>query len=184
MKDIMISIQPKWVFLIIAHKMGWDIPQRKEIEVRKDYPKDKQWSRVTHIYCSKSKKSFKRIPKQYQPFIRKLLGKVVGSFVCDYVVDGSSSAQDWEYICENSCVPCGELYEYCGEDENGDTKYCYGWHISDLVIYDKPKELGEFIKPCPYNIHCYQCKFISRYESICTNFITRPPQSWCYVEGI
>lgn len=35
----------------------------------------------------------------------------------------------------------------------------FGWHISDLKIYDEPKELSEF-------------------------GLTRSPQSWCYVEEI
>ena len=59
MKSVLISIQPYYVFLIIAQLMGWDIPQRKTEEVRKDLPKDKAWNRNTHIYCSKNLKSFK-----------------------------------------------------------------------------------------------------------------------------
>ena len=43
----------------------------------------------------------------------------------------------------------GMLYEDCNP--------LYGWHISDLVIYDKPKQLSEFN-------------------------INRAPQSWCYVQ--
>ncbi len=38
MKSVLISIQPYWVFLIIARLMGWNIPQEKTVEVRKDYP--------------------------------------------------------------------------------------------------------------------------------------------------
>lgn len=45
MKAIMLSIQPYYVFLIIARLMGWDIPQEKTIEVRKDCPKDLAWNR-------------------------------------------------------------------------------------------------------------------------------------------
>jgi len=37
MKSVLISIQPYWVFLIIARLMGWNIPQEKTVEVRKDY---------------------------------------------------------------------------------------------------------------------------------------------------
>lgn len=63
MKSVLISIQPYWVFLIIARLMGWDIPQEKTIEVRKDFPKDPAWNKRVHIYCSKNKESFDRIPK-------------------------------------------------------------------------------------------------------------------------
>ena len=45
MKAIMLSIQPYYVFLIIARVMGWDIPQHKTVEVRKDSPKDSAWNR-------------------------------------------------------------------------------------------------------------------------------------------
>lgn len=85
-KAVMASIQPYYVFLIIAHKMGWNIPQDKKVEVRKDYPKAKDWNKKVDIYCSKNKKSFNRIPKEYQPLMRPLLGKVICEFVCDYIV--------------------------------------------------------------------------------------------------
>ena len=46
-----------------------------------------------------------------------------------------------------------------------------GWHISDLKIYDQPRELGAFRKPeYPTGL---------RLED---DEIKRPPQSWCYVE--
>lgn len=48
------------------------------------------------------------------------------------------------------------------------------WHISDRKIYDEPKELREFRKVC-LNGKCVDCI----YEE-CE--ITRPPQSWQYVE--
>lgn len=84
-KAVMISIQSYYVFLIIARLMGWDIPQHKKVEVRKDFPKDKYWNKIAHIYCSKSKKSFNRIPKEYQPLMRPFLGKVIGNFTCEYI---------------------------------------------------------------------------------------------------
>ena len=46
----------------------------------------------------------------------------------------------------------------------------YGWHISDLKIYDTPRELREFTG-------LRQTKFGAE-----PGPITRPPQSWCYVE--
>ena len=44
-KAVMASIQPYYVFLIIARLMGWNIPQYKKVEVRKDFPKDKYWNK-------------------------------------------------------------------------------------------------------------------------------------------
>ena len=67
----------------------------------------------------------------------------------------------------------------------GDKGRCYGWHISDLRIYDTPRELSEFqraIDPC---VFCMER--IARECTDCKKWggnIKRPPQSWCYVEAI
>lgn len=57
-------------------------------------------------------------------------------------------------LCKDACLTFGEIKSYVGI---GFAKTFYGWHISDLVIYDKPKQLSEFN-------------------------INRAPQSWCYVQ--
>ncbi len=178
MKAVLISIQPRYVFLIIARQMGWDIPVEKTVEVRKTYPTSDDWNRKVIIYCSRNMKSFNRIPKEYQPLMRPLLGKVIGEFVCGDVrlnyagVDGLADVID----CKQSCLTAREMIEY----SNG--KILYNWHISDLVIYDKPKELSEFRQ-------CHKCEYgpierCNQHEFSCdgTYKITRPPQSWCYVE--
>ena len=59
-----------------------------------------------------------------------------------------------------------ELLDYAGEKLG--TKL-YAIHISDLKIFDKPKELSEFIQTKRKN-----------YEE---PNVKRPPQSWCYVES-
>lgn len=62
----------------------------------------------------------------------------------------------------------------------------YGWHISDLKIYDKPRELSEFYKFCDKK-NCQMCDGEREYD-VCVfgrrKPITRPPQSWCYVEEL
>lgn len=60
----------------------------------------------------------------------------------------------------------------------GQGKPLYGWHISDLKIYDKPKGLemfpiGKIARDCG-------CGGYIVYNKI----LTRPPQSWCYVEEL
>ncbi len=58
----------------------------------------------------------------------------------------------------------------------------YGWHISNLVIYDKPKELSEFYVPVKDYWETYDP---SNYINGCWQKpLQRPPQSWCYVEGV
>lgn len=196
MKGVLISIQPYYVFLIIARLMGWDIPQEKTVEVRKDFPKAPEWNRVTYIYCSKNRKSFNRIPKQYQPLMEKLLGKVIGEFVCDKIDEfhewelqpGGKFQEPMQNNLDNFLkAACLTLEEVC--DRRGKLQYyqpLYLWHITDLKIYDTPAKL-ELVKE---NVNCFEtpcecCKFYRRDEIgllVCDNTTTHPPQSWQYVE--
>lgn len=199
MKSVLISIQPYYVFLIIARIMGWNIPQEKTVEVRKDFPKDDAWNRRVHIYCSKNRKSFNCIPAQYQPFMAKLLGKVVGKFLCDKIdkqivfhkVITRIMIQGYKEklfaLCKAAVLPLDELHDYIDKDGK-DFEIVYGWHISDLVIYDKPKELGEFYNHCnaKYDSRkCWDC-LDNGYQFIKNGFpyckVTRPPQSWQFIE--
>ncbi len=192
-KAVLISIQPYYVFLIIARTMGWNIPQNKTIEVRKDFPKDSEWNRRVHIYCSKNRKSFNQIPARYQPFMEKLLGKVIGEFVCDWVMPLFNVATTpWRLLSgdvherakelvKKACLTEEEMLSY------SKGKNCYVWRISDLKIYDEPKELGEFKGYCSKKVECYQdyirhCNH-SHLSWKC-NPLTRAPQSFCYVEEI
>lgn len=177
-KAVMLSIQPYYVFLIIARLMGWNIPQEKTVEVRKDYPKASDWNKRVHIYCSKNKKSFNRIPKEYQPLMKKFLGMVIGEFVCDGIVQLFENFED----VKRSCLSWEEIQAYAKG------KPVYGWHISDLKIYDTPKGLGEFNRfiECE-NRPCFLCKYSSRdCNGIldCDKRITRPFQSWGYVDAL
>ena len=73
----------------------------------------------------------------------------------------------------NMCLSAQELFDYIGLGNP-----LYAWHISDLVIYDKPKELSEFQQ-------CHKCPHtcVSQSKSLCEyHRLKRPPQSWCYVE--
>ena len=202
MKAVLISIQPYWVFLIIARIMGWHIDKEKTIEVRKSFPKKQDWNKNVKIYCSKNKKSFSKISKKYQPLMEKFLGKVIGEFVCKGVMQPFDSLR---LMAKQSCLTENELFEY----SNGKT--LYGWRIADLVIYDKPKELSEFYEPLKYDniggakvVHCGHyleeeaidfCEFNNDFHNGdcslkgCNELrklyqIKRPPQSWCYVEEL
>lgn len=203
MKSVLISIQPYWVFLIIAQTMGWNIGQEKTVEVRKSYPKAENWDKTVKIYCSKDKKSFAKIPKEYQPLMCPLLGKVIGEFVCDFFDEFEPSPKSVKFrrfrALGDTRLTLREMIEYLNGQKG------YGWHISDLVIYDEPKDLSEFVtvdneavKQCEYReriynnpdftngamlLGTYLCNDKTNWCIKCkTKPITRPPQSWCYVE--
>lgn len=205
-KSVLISIQPYWVFVIIAKTMGWNIEKEKTIEVRKSHPKDENWDKVTKIYCSKDKKSFAKIPKEYQPFMEKFLGKVIGEFMCekiDRIAHIGTCNNDIRLNIVDENLYCKELdYEYLNKcklsyfdiDKYSNGYDVYGWHISNLVIYDKPRELYEFYRKCE-KMACEGCEHLkyqavnsAEYDCDCEFLgnripITRPPQSWCYVES-
>lgn len=186
MKSVLISIQPYWTFLIIAKLMGWEINRNKTIEVRKNFPKAEDWNKLVKIYCSKDKNSFNLIPKEYQPLMQKFLGKLIGEFVCDrmdkYVLtlcdgDNYHRIEDYYSPLREACLTQDEIVGY------GNGKTLYGWHISDLKIYDKPKELSEFKKHCHSFGVCFKCEDNVYWGGKCDGgCIERPPQSWCYVE--
>ena len=177
-KSVLISIQPYWFFLIIAESMGWYIGKVKTEEIRKNFPKDSDWDRIAIIYCSKDKKSFNRIPKEYQPLMQKFLGKVVGKWFCDSIemVNAKCSAYGIDLFYHDcmtqGCLTEREIDKYFNIPEDKDLRVMkgngYAWHISNLKIYDKPKELSEFFTP------------MGKRPSY---MIERPPQSWCYVEA-
>ena len=142
-KAVLISIRPEWCDLI---KNGI-----KTLEIRKSRPKLEEPFKV-YIYCTIGC-SFLIGGKH--PLSGN--GKIIGEFVCDNVtvfsVLDNGSVQDFIFNkLENSCLSYGEISRYIGINKVG-----YSWHISDLKIYDKPRELSEFKA-------------------------ARPPQSWCYVE--
>ena len=202
MKSVMISIKPYWVFLIIAKTMGWNIDKEKTVEVRKTYPQDDEWNKVGKIYCTKDKKSFNHIPKKYQPFMKRFLGKVIGEFVCDRIDTirkrGIDDNFDYCYLSldkwgnddiepeitavKNSCVLRDDLNDY-----GKNSRMLYGWHISNLKIYDEPKELSEFYKKDFKKALCYW-EYLFSIDCVDDEpepkeedyILTKAPQSWCY----
>lgn len=149
MKAVLRSIKPYWLYLILTGK--------KTIEVSKSCPKSKDWNKVVEMYCSKDIRSFNRIPEKDREWMHKYLGKVAGLFVCDDITKIVTWQRTWFDILQH---PIGTTTEYgiWNDDfkqmcltwkeinDYGKKKPLYGWHISQLKIYDKPKALWQFYK--------------------------------------
>lgn len=180
MKSVLISIKPQWCEKIASGK--------KTIEVRKSAPKETPFK--CYIYCTKAKNKWSLCDYEgaYQNSEGEIVyaqQRIIGDFVCDKVEKfavGSLRSDDIEKL---ACLSYTEMinYFYKPEELDGNTsKFGYAWRISDLKIYDTPKELSEFQKPCKMDLPmCDRCEYYSIWSGHCEN-ITRPPQSWCYVE--
>lgn len=173
MKSVLISIQPKWCELIASGK--------KTVEVRKTKPKLETPFKC-YIYCTKDEPMYRSGEKFICPNKDFGNGKVIGEFVCDKIIELAPINRADEDIEKQACLSREQIVEYLRGKG-------YAWHISDLVIYDKPKELSEFWNAdkcpyaskdgCTYKYHCFRAGQTKR----CGDTLTRPPQSWCYVEG-
>ena len=173
-KAVLISIRPKWCELIASGG--------KTIEVRKTRPKLETPFKC-YIYCTKPSFPhedffvFDAGTDKAKTFYGG--GKVIGEFVCDRIID-------WHYIPDpdESADPGSMAYdvltvdgektglEYDEFEDYGKGAPLYGWHISELVVYDEPKKLSEFtgLRKTKFGYLPYEIKL--------------PPQSWVYVEEL
>ena len=176
-KAVMLSIRPKWCEKIASGE--------KTIEVRKTRPKlDTPFK--CYIYCTQPRYPHEDyIATDYPKPQFYGGGKVIGEFMCYATIPISVEYSDPSHRMAQRDFPFTGMTDKQIIDYLGNGKMGYGWHISDLKIYDKPRELREFKKSnrdCFYadlglaKRDCPDCK-----NSEC--FLERPPQSWCYVEG-
>ena len=127
-------------------------------------------------------------------------GRIIGEFTCDRIYEirkrGIPENFDYCYLSLSgwgnddieveikaisaSCVSKEELNTYGTK-----APFLYGWHISDLRIYDMPKELSEFKTLCRVDADCCACPYYNYAKMECDGrVIGRPPQSWCYVDDV
>ena len=189
-KAVLISIRPEWCERIINGQ--------KTIEVRKTRPKmDTPFK--CYIYCTQSADMLWILKERERSLHPDKIadvfkadkcggayrgnGKIIGEFTCNRVTNLFSNSRFWldEDDVLHTCLSAAEMRKYAN-GANG----LYGWHISNLKIYDTPKELIEF--------HTWKkCKSCNKsgYESTACIYdenciipaaITKAPQSWCYVE--
>lgn len=181
MNSIILSIKPEFCERIADGN--------KTVEVRKTKPKLETPFKC-YIYETLGKKQYYSQSAPISYYEGK--GKVIGEFVCDIVVKFPNDLYDVVYQETSFLAYLDEwdLATYLGVRDVG-----YGWHISDLVIYDKPRELSDFVAICeglkPYQCSKCEYSYVESNESIglhhgcgCDNLkpLKRPPQSWCYAQ--
>lgn len=202
-KAVMLSIRPKWVEKIASGE--------KTIEVRKTRPKLETPFKC-YIYCTRDKHLAFMQNQTGTNLIACMdvdaaipvggaigNGKVIGEFTCDRIYELETKAHGGSYyvkgegqsttneVARQSCLTLKDMHAYLKAAKG------YGWHIFDLKMYDAPKDLNEFWFPpelycekercggCP----CDQVADVNGEYSFDCEWkrpLTRPPQSWCYVE--
>ena len=156
-----------------------------------------------------------RLPRMKER-CNKLNGKVVAEFTLNKVdllvdvgggihfADKDYNLKDQNELLKKSCLKEEDIYNYLGRRKDNKAFFNdgYAWHIDNIKIYDKPKELSEFRKdldcddyPCNKGGKGSDCKYyyydISEGCSACGidfdgehciyKTIKRPPQSYMYV---
>lgn len=184
-RAVLISIRPEWCEKILSSE--------KTLEIRKNRPKIEPPFHV-YIYCTRGKKVLYRSnadnhirlynKPSWAAFSHHTImsGKVIARFTCDAILPMSVLYSDpTHHLALREFPGTGmtdkQIMDYLGNGGTG-----YGWHISDLVIYDAPVDLCNFQRFCNHAEDCCTCNRwdSNRYE--CIAGLLRAPQSWCYVE--
>ena len=165
-KRVITSVSPKECELIASG--------RQTMLVRKTRPKiETPFKCYIYMTATKERCRLWEYITAYQNSKGEILNgsqKVIGSFVCDMVEEYTFSGYNARYRINDvdlakTCLNHPELIAY------GKGKDLYGLHITEPKLFDKPRELGEFLTP-------------SGTGGVWGNhYLSRPPQSWCYVEA-
>jgi len=150
--------------------------------------------------------------KDHDGWSEPLNGKVVAKFTLrevekfDFISDReylndiekyNAEIRKHNAICKKSCMSTVEMVCYldtkCLGTSNPNGMIGYAWHISDLVIFDKPMELSNFI-PREWDkcmrkdrnglYQCHKCPYGDKVLGICKwKPLTKAPRGWQYVEA-
>lgn len=196
-KAVLISIRPNWCEFIWAGM--------KTVEVRKTRP-TLETPFKAYIYCTGHDGWVIKSPKAG---VQKMDSRVIGEFTCKkidrlthvgamgrnepaklYIETPDLQYENADELLRAACLTEAEAEKYLRGSDG------YGWHISDLKVYDNPKPLSDFSKHgfsglCGTNVCGNEdCKYYEPsgdwmvpptcgLNGYCS--LHRPPQSWCYV---
>lgn len=181
MQEVLFSVRPKYSRKIATGE--------KTVEVRKNAPTI-ETPYKGYLYCTLSGcNEFFRddlhgdvaVWNRENWGLRK--GHVWAEFICDRDIPLLFSCSDpaalvTHFEVPGTCLSDVEIMDYLGNGKEG-----HGLHISALTIYEKPREIYEFMRPCQ-RVACAVCEYGYRGGKVCDAYLKRPPQSWCYVEEI
>lgn len=183
-KAVMLSIHPKWV--------GKIVDGEKTEEIRKTKPKIKTPFKCYIYHTSGGWEYRDHWCTAVMPPNGSLYDgsqRVIGEFICDniYTVEDRGNrfmAGDdvclTNIIAKASCLDFDDMKKYADG-----RKVLYAWHISDLKIYNEPKEITDFKREnrTKENVPCAHTKWLFKPCETCKACnLKRPPESWCYVE--
>lgn len=202
MKAIMISIKPKWCAKIMNSEKIIEVRKNKALAKAIQKLIDENGYAEIYVYCSKGKPNL-WLPYEYdcfkldelsQPYLSdkpildidtKMNGKVVFKFRCHKVeeitpFEECESPFGMAYKLTTDKILCCykahltyDEYNHYLKGQNG-----YAIHISDLEIFDEPKELWEFETTKQHLVGV-----IGQIQPILQNIrLTQAPQNFCYVE--
>lgn len=193
-KAVLLSIQPEWCDLILRGKKTMEIRKNYPKHL---YGKGKSFK--VYIYCTKApqqlitifkdgeetmngeihhgKPVFVKFDKLLPDSVRGKTQMVVGEFVCDDIrrigPEYCVVKEDIESAISGSLLTVPQVKDYAGWKSGmsyADLKDLYGWHISELKIYDQPRPLETYTRLLQTGC-CFEPLKVKR-----------APQSWCYVE--
>ena len=207
-KSVLISIRPEWVEKIAGGQKTVEVRRtRPKLEPPfKCYiycTKDKKDSDRLWVLREQVRKEYNGLTAvcahlRAQPDLHSVgNGYVAGEFTCDNIatynydycphpeigMDYDCGDSWWEIADEDlksACLAEKEFRYYASGREE-----MYGWHISNLKIYDTPKPLSAFKGLCKIDVGCWECPYYNYTTGEGDGrIIKRPPQSWCYVEEL
>lgn len=211
MKAILISDHAIWCALMIKGIKKTEVRKGTALYKATKKLIDEYGYAEFYVYCTKGKPNL-WLPYEYdcfeldeasQPYLSdkpivdidtKMNGKVIFKFRCYNVEEiYGSNMISFE---KDSCVDRVSMFKYLNplviwdnklenllQASEGRKMGC-AIHISKLEIFDRPRELCEFHtnikKEPPEELLCPECgKPMEYYEY---KYLTKAPQSWCYVE--
>lgn len=196
MKSILLSIKPEWYAKILNGEKTIEIRKNKALASAIQKLINEYGYADIYVYCSKSNTQYlvgsktqkceiitKSPNARFSPNIDKYTGngKVLFKFRCYKVEEIETCERHSPELLNQSCLNANEFYDYLTKGRNFLGQVLgYAIHISDLEIFDRPKELSELKYP-------HSRLGIPRWEIVNGNFvekrIRKAPQNYCYIEG-